>query len=181
MNELNIVMPANLKTLQDRLANDCTVSQAIIPVTDDHLEGALIKKGGYVLVDFDRRPAPLTPQRKRKGDAPDCCLCHVIFSSGKSGLLLAEYENPESVRSHHSEDANTGKLAWIKRPNAIVGLIVASWDENGDIIWDSRKENPTAACRAMRDRIHTLIESLDEKDLRTIWFFVRRFDPNWEG
>ena len=66
--------------------------QAIIPVSGDCLEGARVMDGGWVCIDFTRRPAP--PRYKSKGGdgSSDLCLCYAVFPGQHwPAMMLKEY------------------------------------------------------------------------------------------
>lgn len=73
---------------------------AILPVAGDCLEGVEVVDGGWVAVDFTRRPAP--PRYKSKGGdgSSDLCLCYATFPGAPGrcarpgGLYLRRVYSP---------------------------------------------------------------------------------------
>ena len=66
--------------------------RVILPVSGDCLEGARVMDGGWVCIDFTRRPAP--PRYKSKGGdgSSDLCLCYAVFPGQHwPAMMLKEY------------------------------------------------------------------------------------------
>ena len=52
---------------------------ALLPVAGDCLEGVDVVDGGWVAVDFTRRPAPPRYRSKGGDGSSDLCLCYATF------------------------------------------------------------------------------------------------------
>lgn len=80
----------NLEDIETIIAE---VPCAILPVSGDCLEGVDVVDGGWVAVDFTRRPAP--PRYKSKGGdgSSDLCLCYATFPGAPGPMVMyKEYQ-----------------------------------------------------------------------------------------
>ena len=120
--------------------------RAIFPVSGDCLEAAQVFEGGWVCVDFTRRPAP--PRYKSKGGdgSFDLCSCYAIFP-GQScpAVMLKEYIGVwgpwQMVGTRY--DLTKGKHPFNCGLEAkeIFGVVIASWDPSGRLLWKRAPES----------------------------------------
>lgn len=120
--------------------------QAIIPVSGDCLEGAQVMDGGWVCVDFTRRPAP--PRYKSKGGdgSFDLCCCYAVFpGQHRPAVMLKQYTGvwgpwqmvgPRYDLSKGKHAMNCSFMA-----EEIFGVVIASWDPSGQLLWKRAPES----------------------------------------
>ena len=66
---------------------------AILPVAGDCLEGVDVVDGGWVAVDFTRRPAPPRYRSKGGDGSSDLCLCYATFPGAPGpAVMYKEYQ-----------------------------------------------------------------------------------------
>lgn len=66
---------------------------AILPVAGDCLEGVDVVDGGWVAVDFTRRPAPPRYRSKGGDGSSDLCLCYATFPGAPGPMVMyKEYQ-----------------------------------------------------------------------------------------
>lgn len=66
---------------------------AILPVVGDCLEGVDVVGGGWVAVDFTRRPAPPRYRSKGGDGSSDLCLCYATFPGAPGPMVMyKEYQ-----------------------------------------------------------------------------------------
>lgn len=119
--------------------------QFVIPVAGDCMEQAGIVDGGWIAVDTARSPAP--PRYKSKGGdgSTDACLCYAVFPGQyRPAVMCKEYtgvwgtSHMVSTRYRISEKHpyNIGMEAL-----GIFGVIYASWDADGHLLWKREPES----------------------------------------
>ena len=106
---------------------------AILPVAGDCLEGVDVVDGGWVAVDFTRRPAPPRYRSKGGDGSSDLCLCYATFPGAPGPMVMyKEYQGVwgpwQMVGTRYKSVWEGGKLRLncgmvAKR---IFGVIVAS-------------------------------------------------------
>jgi len=120
--------------------------QAIIPVSGDCLEGAQVMDGGWVCINFTRRPAP--PRYKSKGGdgSSDLCCCYATFpGQSRPAVMLKEYDGVwgswQMVGTRY--DLSKGKHPYNCGMEAkeIFGVVIASWDPSGRLLWKRDPES----------------------------------------
>lgn len=132
----------SLTTLEDIEAIIAESPCAILPVSGDCLEGVDVVDGGWVLVDFTRFPAP--PRHKSKGDygSSDLCLCYAT-RPGTSGpaVMYKEYcgvwgpWQMVGTRYKSMWEGEKLRLNCGMEAKRIFGVIVASYDRDGSLLW----------------------------------------------
>ena len=145
MNESIPTVPQQLIGLDEAIELSMNPSHmALCAVVGDCLEGAGIVDGGSVLVDFSRRPAP--PRSKSKGGdgSHDICLCYAGKNvAGTPSIMLKEYigiwGNRIMVGTLYSREKHPGRLNHALTAKAILGVAIASFDSEENLIW---KRNP---------------------------------------
>lgn len=137
----------SLTTLEDIEAIIAEGPCAILQVSGDCLEGVDVVDGGWVLVDFTRFPAP--PRHKSKGDygSSDLCFCYATFPGAPGPAVM--YKEYQGVWGHWQMVGTRYKSMWegdklrlncgmvAKR---IFGVIVASYDRDGSLLWQRSPE-----------------------------------------
>ncbi|MCM1237370.1 MAG: hypothetical protein NC489_45470 [Ruminococcus flavefaciens] len=107
--------------------------QFVLPVVGDCMERAGIVDGGWVAVDTTRFPAP-----PRNG-SEDACLCYATFPGQYRPMVMVKSYiglwgpwHTVTTRYRMSEEHpyDIGMMA-----DAIFGVIYASWDADGRILW----------------------------------------------
>lgn len=124
--ELSVIMETNL--------------QVILLVSGDCLEGAQVMDGGWVCIDFTRRPAP--PRHKSKGGdgSFDLCLCYAVFPGQRCpAMMLKRYDGvwgPWQMLST-CYDLKKGNHPYNCGMHAeeIFGVVIASWGPDGHLLW----------------------------------------------
>ena len=146
-----IQLPAPRKaglTLKDVEAIMAETTQAVFPVLGDCLEGVGVVDGGWVAIDFTRRPAP--PRYKSRGGdgSVDLCLCYATFPGAPGPAVM--YKAYDGVWGPWQMVGTRYKSMWhgdklrlncgmvAKR---IFGVILASWDRNHNLLWERSPES----------------------------------------
>lgn len=120
--------------------------QAILPVSGNCLEAVRVMDGGWVCVDFTRRPA--APRYKSKGGdgSTDLCCCWAVFPEQHwPTVMLKEYEGVwgtwQMVGTCY--DLSKGKHAMncCMMAKEIFGVVIASWDPSGRLLWKRDPES----------------------------------------
>lgn len=130
--------------------------RAIVPVVGDCLEGAGVQDGGWVAVDFNRYPAP--PRYKSRGGdgSVDLCLCYATFPGTRKPTVMCKAY--DGVWGAYQMVATRYKSMWDGdrfRPNCgmfaerIFGVIFASWDKEGNLLWERDPESFPATLGTM--------------------------------
>lgn len=114
--------------------------QAIIPVSGDCLEGAKVMDGGWVCVDFTHFPAP--PRRESEGGdgSFDLCLCRAIFpGQARPAVMCKRYGGVwgswQMVSTCYDLSKGVHPYNYGMRALEIFGVIIASWDPDGRLLW----------------------------------------------
>ena len=131
--------PATLEEIEDILESS---PQAILPVVGNCLEAVGVQDGGWVAVDFTRRPAP--PRYKSKGGdgTLDICLCYATFPGRKRPAVMCKvYDGVwgpwQMVGTRYGDGRmNCGMVA-----ERIFGVVFASWDRDGRLLWEREPES----------------------------------------
>lgn len=120
---------------------------ALLPVAGDCLEGVDVVDGGWVAVDFTRRPAPPRYRSKGGDGSSDLCLCYATFPGAPGPMVMyKEYQGVwgpwQMVGTRYKSMWEGGKLRLncgmvAKR---IFGVIVASYDQDGRLLWQRNPE-----------------------------------------
>ena len=84
---------------------------AILPVAGDCLEGVDVVDGGWVAVDFTRRPAPPRYRSKGGDGSSDLCLCYATFP-GAPGPTLADEMDSDLVETTAHSGARPSHARW---------------------------------------------------------------------
>ena len=118
--------------------------QAIFPVAGECLEGVKVLNGGWVCVDFTRRPAP--PRYKSKGGdgTSDLCMCWAVFPGQKRPtVMLKEYQGTWGPWQMVGTRYDLGKQPYDLGMEAkeIFGVVIASWDPEGRLLWKRDPES----------------------------------------
>ena len=117
--------------------------QAIFYVEGDCLEGAGVLDGGQVAVDFTRFPAP--PRYKSKGGdgSVDLCLCYATFPGYKRPTVMCKayggvFGTYQMVGTRYKSmlGVNNLRLNCSMFAERIFGVIFASWDKEGNLLWE---------------------------------------------
>lgn len=125
-----------------------TDKQAIFPVSGDCMEGMDIMDSGKVLVDFTRFPVP--PRCKSEGGdgSVDACLCWA-----EDRLMVKEYIGRwgpwQMVSTRYADQWKGGEYRQNGgiRAERIFGVILASWDRDGVLLWErDPSEFPEELC-----------------------------------
>lgn len=120
--------------------------QAIIPVSGDCLEAVKVVNGGWVCVDFTRRPAP--PRYKSKGvdGSSDLCCCYAVYPGQKGpAIMLKEYIGVwgpwQMVGTRYDLKKGKHMMNCAFEAKEIFGVVIASWDNGGRLLW---KRDPSS-------------------------------------
>lgn len=138
-------MANDLMTLSQILSIIESTQQAIVPVSGDCMEDVGIMDGGKVLLDFTRRPAP--PRYKSKGGdgTADFCACYAIPPGGNVPLvMIKQYTGMWGTWHMVGTRYNTQKrkrLNWGVRALHIFGVVLASWDKDGTLLWERERDS----------------------------------------
>lgn len=134
----------NLEDIETIIAE---VPCAILPVSGDCLEAVDVVDGGWVAVDFTRRPAPPRYRSKGGDGSSDLCLCYATFPGAPGpAVMYKEYQGVwgpwQMVGTRYKSMWEGGKLRLncgmvAKR---IFGVIVASYDQDGRLLWQRNPE-----------------------------------------
>lgn len=114
--------------------------QAILPISGDCLEAVQVMNGGWVCIDFTRRPAP--PRYKSKGGdgSSDLCLCYATYP-GQSGptIMAKEYLGVwgpwQMVGTRYDLTKGRHPYNCCMQAEEIFGVVLASWDPSGRLLW----------------------------------------------
>ena len=127
--------PASLEAVEEAMRAS---GHIIIHLLGACLEGAGVQDGGFVAVDFTRRPSP--PRYKNRGGdgSQDICLCYARFpGSSAPSVMCKVYEGRwgpwQIVGTRHktgSQKPNVGMTA-----EKIFGVVFAAWDRDGRLLW----------------------------------------------
>ena len=105
----------------------------------DCLEGAGIVDGGFVLIDFSRRPAPPRYRGKGGDGSYDICLCYAGFGTDTPSIMLKEYVGMWGpwimVGTRYSPEKYPGRMNYSLRAKAILGVVIASFDRDSNLMW----------------------------------------------
>ena len=120
--------------------------QGIVRVEGDCLESAGIFSGGMVAIDFTRFPAPPRYISKGGDGSSDICACWAVFP-GRSipTFMVKEYLglwggfHTVGTRYDLSKGEHPHDLGMFA--NSIVGVVFASWDGAGHLIWKRDPES----------------------------------------
>ena len=132
-----------LLTLEEVESIMSETSQTIIPISGDCLEGAGVVDGGWVAVDFTKFPAP--PRYKSKGGdgSIDLCLCYGVPPGRRGPIVMSKaydgvWGNWQMVSTRYKNMwiGNQPRLNWGTRAERIFGVIFASWDQDGNLLWE---------------------------------------------
>ena len=109
--------------------------RVIVPVDGDCLEGVSVMDGGWVAVDFTRRPAP--PRFKAKGGdgSSDLCLC---YAAGR--LMVKQYLGAWGRLQLVGTRYRGPRLNCAMPAERIFGVIIASWGPDGALLWGRAPE-----------------------------------------
>lgn len=138
---------AALATLEHVEAIMAEATQAVIPVLGNCLEGVDVVDGGWVVVDFTRRPAP--PRYKSKGGdgSSDLCLCYATYPGAPGpAVMFKEYIGvwgPWQMVGTRYKSIREGdglRLNCSMEAKRIFGVIVASYDREGGLLWERSPE-----------------------------------------
>ena len=138
---------AALATLEHIEAIMAETTQAVIPVLGNCLEGVDVVDGGWVMVDFTRRPAP--PRYKSKGGdgSSDLCLCYATYPGAPGpAVMFKEYIGvwgPWQMVGTRYKSIREGdglRLNCSMEAKRIFGVIVASYDREGCLLWERSPE-----------------------------------------
>lgn len=144
---------ATLESVETMMAE---TDRAIIPVVGDCLEGVGVVDGGRVAVAFDRYPAP--PRYRSRGGAGsvDLCLCYATFPGTKKPIVMCKAY--DGVWGTCQMVGTRYKSLWDGdrfRPNCsmfaerIFGVIFASWDKEGNLLWEREPDSFQATLGTM--------------------------------
>ena len=134
-------------TLADVEAMMAETDRAIIPVQGDCLEGVSVMDGGWVAVDFTRRPAP--PRFKARGGdgTSDICLCYATFPGAPGPtVMLKEYQGVwghlqlVGTRFKSMWEGDKLRLNCAMTAEHIFGVVTASWAPDGTLLWERDPE-----------------------------------------
>lgn len=122
-------------------------TQAILPVSGDCLEGAQVMAGGWVCIDFTRRPAP--PRYKNKGGdgSFDLCLCWTVFpGQHRPAVMLKKFlgywGNMCMVGTQYAPwKGGEFRMDCGMEALEVFGVILASWDPSGRLLWQRDPES----------------------------------------
>lgn len=121
-------------------------TKAIIPVSGDCLEGVQVMDGGWVCVDFTRRPA--APRYKSRGGdgSTDLCCCWAVFhDQERPAVLLKEYTGVwgtwQMVSTRYDFSKGNHEMNCGFKAEEIFGVIIASWDPSGQLLWQRSPES----------------------------------------
>lgn len=120
--------------------------QFVIPVVGDCMEQAGIVDGGWIAVDTTHFPAP--PRYKSKGGdgTEDVCLCYAVFpGQHRPAVMVKSYIGVwgASLTLSTRYDLTKGEHPYNLGMEAlgIFGVIYASWDSNGRLLWQREPES----------------------------------------
>lgn len=120
--------------------------KAIFPVSGDCLEGAQVLDGGWVCIDFTRRPAQPRYISKGGDGSFDICLCYAVFpGKTRPAMMLKEYMGIwgswKMVGTRY--DLTKGKHPYncCMEAKEILGVVIASWDLSGRLLWKRAPES----------------------------------------
>lgn len=117
--------------------------KAILSVSGDCLEGVQVMDGGWVCVDFTRRPAP--PRYKSKGGdgSYDLCLCYAVFPGQKRPMMmLKRYDGVWGPWQMVSTVYNGNlRMNCSMEAREILGVVIASWGPDGHLLWKRDPES----------------------------------------
>ena len=116
--------------------------RALFPVSGDCLEGVQVMNGGWVAVDFTRRPAP-PRYRSEGGDGSiDLCLCLAVWPGQKTpSVMVKAYDGTmgamHMVSTRYAVPRGSEEYRFEVGMQAveIYGVIFASWDRDGTLLW----------------------------------------------
>ena len=149
-------MHSHLATLESVEAMMAETDRAIVPVVGDCLEGAGVQDGGWVAVAFDRYQAP-PRYRNRGGDGSvDLCMCYATFPGTIEPTVMVKaydgvFGSKQMVATMYKSMWNGGAF----RPNCgmfaekIFGVIFASWDKEGNLLWEREPDSFPATLETM--------------------------------
>ena len=116
-------------------------TQAILPVTGDCLEAAGVVNGGWVAVDFTHCPEP--PRYKSKGGdgSSDLCLCYAMFPGTRTPTVMCKrytgvWGSWQMVGTCYNLKKGKHAMNCGMRAEKIYGVIFASWDREGRLLWE---------------------------------------------
>lgn len=134
-------------TLEDIEAVIAESQCAILPVSGDCLEGVDVVDGGWVLVDFTRFPAPPRYKSKGGGGSSDLCLCYATFPGASDpAVMCKEYcgvwgpWQMVGTRYKSMWEGDKLRLNCGMEAKRIFGVIVASYDPEGNLLWRREPE-----------------------------------------
>lgn len=134
---------AALATLEHIEAIMAETTQAVIPVLGNCLEGVDVVDGGWVAVDFTRRPAPPRYKSKDGDGSSDLCLCYATFPGTRRPTVMCKaYDGVwgtyqmVGTRYKNMWDGDRLRLNCSMFAERIFGVIFASWDREGNLLWE---------------------------------------------
>lgn len=126
-------VPLTQKEIEAILAR---TDREILPVAGDCLEALGVQDGGWVAVDFTRRPSP--PRHKRRGGdgSVDICLCYATFPGRKQPAVMCKaYDGVwgpwQMVGTRYGDGRQNCAMAAAR----IFGVVFASWGRDGALLW----------------------------------------------
>ncbi|MFR9224226.1 MAG: hypothetical protein ACLVKN_21280 [Flavonifractor plautii] len=120
---------------------------AILPVAGDCLEGVAVVDGGWVAVDFTRRPAPPRYRSKGGDGSSDLCLCYATFPGAPGPMVMyKEYQGVwgpwQMVGTRYKSMWEGGKLRLNCGRQSVFGVIVAPTTRMGAPVAEEPEEFP---------------------------------------
>lgn len=114
--------------------------RAILPVAGDCMERTGIVDGGWVAVDFTRRPAP--PRHKSNGGDgnKDICMCYVAYPGQRRPAVMCKsylglWGTWHMVGTRYDLSKGKHKMNCGMDTIKIFGVVYVSWDADGKLLW----------------------------------------------
>lgn len=105
-------------------------AQIVLPVAGDCMDGAEIRDGGWVAVDFTRFPTRGAP-----------CLCYATFPGAESpAVLLKSYMGIWGPWQLVGTRYGDGRMDLAMIADRIFGVVFAAWDRDGALLWERDPE-----------------------------------------
>lgn len=120
--------------------------RAILPVTGDCMERAGIVNGGWVAVDFTRRPAPPRYRSKGGDGSEDACLCYAVYPGQHRPTVMCKayiglWGMWHMVGTRYDLSKGKHKMNCGMDTIKIFGVVYASWDAGGKLLWQREPDS----------------------------------------